>query len=216
MSGAPSVPAAILAVYVENTTAKIVLGITAVICFVLSGFLVWRIERQKVVDLERKLTPSITVRYDPRIPQCKATPLFEGGRRAVCFRLEIENLGAEIINDCTGTLVEVRRKGDQQELGAMPLTWAGTEIAEVSVSLINGIKRHLDVVRVWQDNAVNVATPKNVWPLDRQDMFGKPGDYIFTVVVSGDGSVPVRYSMELTHTDNWETADIHNVKKSSP
>jgi hypothetical protein len=81
MSGAPSVPAAILAVYVENTTAKIVLGITAVICFVLSGFLVWRIERQKVVDLERKLTPSITVGYDPRIPQCKATPLFKGGRR---------------------------------------------------------------------------------------------------------------------------------------
>jgi hypothetical protein len=55
MSGPLSVPAAALAYWAENTTAKIVFGATAIGCFVFSSYWVWRIERQKRHEAEASL-----------------------------------------------------------------------------------------------------------------------------------------------------------------
>jgi hypothetical protein len=52
MSGGPSVPAAILAVYVQNDTARYLLWGTVGLAFLLSAYFVWREERLKVIELD--------------------------------------------------------------------------------------------------------------------------------------------------------------------
>lgn len=52
MSGPLTVPATIAALWVESPTAKILLGLTAFICFWASAYWMWNAEREKVVALE--------------------------------------------------------------------------------------------------------------------------------------------------------------------
>jgi hypothetical protein len=55
MTSAPSVPAAIAAAFAPNWIARIVFAATAVICFLVSSFLVWRNEREKRAEAETEL-----------------------------------------------------------------------------------------------------------------------------------------------------------------
>jgi hypothetical protein len=55
MSGPPSVVAAAAALWVENATAKTLLGITAFVCAWVAAYVVWQSERERVLELEAKL-----------------------------------------------------------------------------------------------------------------------------------------------------------------
>jgi hypothetical protein len=56
MSGPLSVPAAILALWLSNDTAKIIFGLTAFICLLVTAYRVWKTEHDKVVKHnQRKL-----------------------------------------------------------------------------------------------------------------------------------------------------------------
>lgn len=59
MSGGPSVPAAIAALYVDPLWAKILLWITVATCLVFAAYFVWRSERRKVMEMTEKLRPKI-------------------------------------------------------------------------------------------------------------------------------------------------------------
>jgi len=50
MSGPLSVPAAILALWLSNDTAKIILGLTAFICLLVTAYRVWKTEHDRVVE----------------------------------------------------------------------------------------------------------------------------------------------------------------------
>src|SRR5437016_5123794 len=52
MSGPLSVPAAALALWVENDTAKYLLGATAFVCLWATAYFVWKAERDKNLKLE--------------------------------------------------------------------------------------------------------------------------------------------------------------------
>jgi hypothetical protein len=54
MSGPLSVPAAILALWLSNDTAKIILGLTAFICLLVTAYRVWKTEHDKVVERDEK------------------------------------------------------------------------------------------------------------------------------------------------------------------
>jgi hypothetical protein len=55
MSGPLSVPAAIAALWVENQTAKILLGVTAFVCIWAAAYAAWQKEHLRVLQLEAKL-----------------------------------------------------------------------------------------------------------------------------------------------------------------
>ena len=54
MSGPLSVPAAVAALWIENPTAKIILGLTAFVCVWAASYAVWKKEREKVLAFEEK------------------------------------------------------------------------------------------------------------------------------------------------------------------
>ena len=59
MSGGLSVPLAIIALFVSNDVARIVLGLTAVVCFTVSSYLVWERERFHAIEAEERLSSLI-------------------------------------------------------------------------------------------------------------------------------------------------------------
>ena len=54
MSGPLSVPAAALALWVSNDTAKILLGLTAFVCLGVTAYRLWKTEHDKVVERDRR------------------------------------------------------------------------------------------------------------------------------------------------------------------
>ncbi|SFI32521.1 hypothetical protein [Bradyrhizobium sp. Gha] len=64
MSGPLSVPAAIAALWIENTTGKVLLAITAFVCIWAASYSVWRRERDRVSSLEAAAKAGPTVVRD--------------------------------------------------------------------------------------------------------------------------------------------------------
>jgi hypothetical protein len=54
MSGPLSVPAAIAALWVDNNAAKYLFGITAFVCLYATAYLVWKAERDKIIQLKKR------------------------------------------------------------------------------------------------------------------------------------------------------------------
>src|SRR5262249_32030462 len=137
MSGPLSVPLAIAGVAVPNWPLKIFLLGTAGACFFFAAYWVWRNERlakieatQQVAQIAARLTPKISALYDSKIPSCRAEVEFRDASgqnpvKAICFRLEIRNTGADTVHDCEGHLTEVYYEGENAELAPINLTWTG-------------------------------------------------------------------------------------------
>jgi hypothetical protein len=168
-------------------------------------------KRSRADVVAEQLTPKISVKYDAVIPNCRAEVTFsdDSGQhrmKAMCYRLED---AGENIENCEGWLIEVRPIADRQEIGSVRLTWADSPKATTAIRLIKNVRRHLDIVRVTEDNSVIVATENNMWPIDRQDMFKTRGDYVFSIVVYGDGSAAAPpYTFRLTLTDDWQSSYV--------
>jgi hypothetical protein len=73
MSGPLSVPLVVLAFWVESKTAKIGLGVTAIIWAIFASYWVWRVERQRAVELEAGLRDLMLSRavLEVRLEQCE-------------------------------------------------------------------------------------------------------------------------------------------------
>jgi hypothetical protein len=217
MSGIPSVPAAILASLADSTTAKIGLAITAIISLALASFFVWRqqfrrwqAETHRVAALEDRLTPKLSVSYNDDNINCRSSPILFGDRsEAICFRLKIENIMGSMIENCQGTLAEVRKIGSIPEISATRLTWATMPGPRPLANIIMHAPQYLDVVRVHNDNRVVVATEGQAWPLSQARMFENPGEYLFRVIISGKdvADTPSKY-IKFTLTGDWRTASV--------
>src|ERR1700731_3348466 len=55
MSGPLSVPLAVIAYFVQNDAAKIILFTTALLCGIFASYWVWKVEREARIDAESKV-----------------------------------------------------------------------------------------------------------------------------------------------------------------
>jgi len=127
---------------------------------------VWMMEY--ALKLRQTLMPRITVKFDSSIPSCQSVSRFSDGTDAMCFRIEVENTGANTVNYCEVYLTQVYRVGDPVQMGPMRLTWATSPTP--FVSLPRHVRRHVDVFRVRKDAAVLVAAELG-WPINQEHFF---------------------------------------------
>ena len=122
----------------------------------------------------------------------------------MCFRLKVENTTARKLHKCEGWLVSTDRFPN---ISAAPLFWAGTP-ESLSIDLIKGIPRFLQICRIDSNNFIHMGTPGDQWPVDSISGF-RPGDYIFKVGIKGeDNAETCFYSVKLVWTGNWTTAEM--------
>jgi hypothetical protein len=170
----------------------------------------------KIAVLEDRLTPKLSAVYDQNKPPCHSVSefRFSDGRAPIngmVYRIEVENIGAEMIHDCEGFLTEVAFEDEAAELGAMNLTWSGMYPLALRVDLRPNVKRHLDLIVIYEDGRVSIISPG--WPPNnRQDFFSRRGHYRFTVVIGGAESTLPPYKVCLDHTDgDWQTSTMEPI-----
>lgn len=123
------------------------------------------------------------------------------------YRIEVENIGAEMIHDCEGYLTEVAFEEEAVELGVFNLLWSGMYPMALRIDLRPNVKRHLDLIVVYDDGRVSIISPG--WPPNnRQDFFSRRGSYRFTVVVGGAESTLPAYQIRLNYTGDWQTSTM--------
>ena len=110
-------------------------------CGVVTVYRVWRAEYECRLELIQRLTPVVSVKYDPAIHSCYSEVQWTSGAKSTCFRLELENTGTTTVNYCEGYLTEVHHVEDPVVMGVMRLTWATSTTP--FVSLIKNVRRHL-------------------------------------------------------------------------
>jgi hypothetical protein len=61
-----------------------------------------------------------------------------------------------------------------------------------------------------EDNHVYAFTEG--WPIDREGMLDAPGEYILSVVISGDSAATLPpYRVKLIITEDWKTAEMEPI-----
>jgi len=193
----------------------VILLVSILIILMESSYRAIRRRESSIAVLDERLVPKISAIYDPSKPPCRSVATISDGRSSqegMVYRIEVENIGEEKITNCEGYLTEVAFEDEPTELGTSNLTWSTDALPPypIKIDLIKGVKRHLDVLVVYQNNQIRVISRS--WPLNRPDFFSRLGNYRFVVVVSGDGSVALPpYKLRLNFTGDWQTSTMEPV-----
>lgn len=225
MSGGASIPFAALGIltstpwgqehlpmWMQTVWAQNIFWLSAVVCAWIAGYRVWKPERDKVIELTETLTPKINAIFDPTKSPCRSVSefRFNDGRNPIngmVYRIEVENIGAEIIHACEGFLTEIAFQDEDAELGVMNLFWSGMYPLALRIDLRPNVKRHLDLIVIYEDGRVSIISPG--WPPNnRQDFLSRRGRYRFTVVIGGSESTLPPYKMYLDYTGDWQTSTM--------
>lgn len=168
------------------------------------GGLVWCFNQgARALDRFRERYQKIAVRYDRGVPSCRADVTFVGGSHSVCFRLRVENATPRKLHKCEGWLESTDRFPN---ISPAQLFWVGNP-EEMSVDLIKGIPRFLQICRIDSDNLIHMATNGERWPVDSHNF--PSGDYTFNVGIKGeDIAETCFYSVKLIWNGNWTTAEM--------
>jgi hypothetical protein len=185
----------------------VILLVSVLFILMESAYRAIRQRENRIAMLEDRLTPKLTAVYDHK-PPCRAESEFKfsDGRNpanGMVYRIEVENIGAEMIKDCEGFLTEVAYENEVAELGVMNLWWSGMYPLALRVDLRPNVKRHLDLIVIYEDGCVSILSPG--WPPNnRQDFFSRRGRYRFTVVIGGDKTTLPPYKLRLNYTGDWQ------------
>jgi hypothetical protein len=237
MSGGPSVPAAMSALYVDELWAKIALWITAFTCLVLSAYFVWRPERKKIIELHDKISPKITCSFSADIHGCIENtpeqlvypqPALANGTATVVlqtraiarfqpaikwYRIRVINTGRDILPQCYGRLLSIIKDGAEKP------AFDGGEPVELPIVPplpgTNGRKNlhydtpeFLDVFCIDAENKVHICGLFLAESRDLSKIIEEHGEYIFTIRVLSS-SLPTYTDAKLSL--HW-TGDINTVK----
>jgi hypothetical protein len=213
MSGPLSVPAVVMAVWVSNDIAKVLLGLTAFVCLCTTAYAVWRKERQRVIELEKlSVRPELDIKFDPQtIPECR---LDDGGPWTQ-FRIKIENYrSGKTIHNCQGRADRV--EGPilaRPYVEKVPLTWA-IRFNEDQVDLHDGEALPLNVI-VMRTNENGIAVAGFISRVDANNSphpFNSIGEYHCTISVTSDETKPQYIDFTFDWTGDRATAKVKDVK----
>jgi len=207
VSGTFSVPFYALAVFSEAKYGPLIWGTMAYGAMLVSSYLLWL----RVANLEKQRIQKISSPTYYAKPPCRSVETFidqHGSKTdAVCFRLEIKNIGEETVLDCEGHLIEVYFEGEFPELGPLNLTWALGAPYSIKKDIIKGVSAYLDVININQNN--NLRACCGGWPNNQQSFFKRHGNYIFKIVLSARNSTPLSpYSFRVDFTGDWQTSTM--------
>jgi len=220
MSGPLSVPAAIASTLASNNAAKLVLGMTALACFVFTAFWVWRTERLKVIELEQRLDPKLTLQFVPEnqpfVTRTRLGASWHGFDGAIYVRV-VPKCNAQVTG-CLGVLERVMKLQGSDWVPtayreAHNLMWSNhSDPADRAIRLDRGIDQCLDVFFVDQsESQIHPTLVGGMIPNNAVDVFNGGGTFRFDVSVVGDGNAHASKSLKVTTGATWDALTVEAV-----
>jgi hypothetical protein len=221
MSGPASVPAAIAATYLSNSVAKALFGITAIGCILFTAYWVWRVQRLRVIELERALDPRLTLDFMPDLApwvmRTELTHVSPPFNHALYVRVRVQS--AMQIANCRGILKRVLKlKNGEWEPTSLcepqDLIWSNYPApADRLVRIDAGVDQCLDVCRILETNAIIQPTIVGfAMPNHSLRLFDSAGTYRFDVAVAGDGNARGEISISVKTGTTWDTPTIELLR----
>jgi hypothetical protein len=205
MSGAFSVPFAILAALSDQKYGPLIYGSLAYAALAFTSYLLW-IRNQALAE---RLRPKLRVSFDERDRGCFHETRITNGPRIKLASIRIEAVGVGLIHDCGADLALFSRDGgDNLLIQGLPLiispaerpNHARKDVREGRPELVNVLCMAEDnSVRLWTDN---FYMPNYLAPIT------EPGIYRLRITVFGSETVPSSIELAFDWTGNWQTAKI--------
>jgi hypothetical protein len=204
MSGGPSVPLAIAAFLVENKTAQTWLCITAVFCFILASFFVWREEYRKVATLRRKLLPVISI-------SISGSGVAEDVDHAAFYtkrvQVMVQGTTTTLLIECQTRLVCVERLHPNQEGAELleePLRVEWSNVDEVEkfgkITIPPGIQQRANLFGIHKQGGPLFPIVSH-YKQQLFDHLSDPGQYIVIVAVSAKDVLTAKETFILEWKD---------------
>jgi hypothetical protein len=172
MSGALSVPLAIAALFVSNDSARLGLGLTAVVCFIASSYLVWRKERLRAIEAEERISTMIAYGDkgypNLRVADCpQILDLFKNNETKLFALLSGGELTSWARSNTEKPYKLVKLDGGIWNRHEFEFQAKGPRIRTDNQTFLHGaeIRKHgIHVTTAYFDVCLNVAQIKQFWP----------------------------------------------------
>lgn len=222
MSGAPSVFLAIGAALVPDVTAKILLVAVAMFCAVAAAYFVWRVERQKVIELNARLRPRLKCAFSHDLPGCVVRTRLEyptgsyteGSVGATYFRLRIETVTDLPVLGMVANLIQISRDSVPiYNQGPLSLCIAPAERDDPTrKDAIPSVPEYADVLAVTDDGRIIMPLPFIPNSLNIGEIFGVYGTYTFAIVVAAPGCPRATANLRFKWAGNLRAAEMSMEK----
>ncbi len=195
----------------------------ALALFVILPISIWSIPAlvRKVSKLQEQIEPQVSIRFEPRDPWVRPSPAntpsqddpnFIVRTDSIFVRVQVETIKSDTIaRGCQAYLTDVLFKNDQGEfeetnyVDTLRLAWSARPHADwfQKKDIASNTRTFVDLFSV--DAVHNKILVK--WDQDllaHQNLFVRPGDYRFDVLVTADLGSPVFAKIGVTWTGKWD------------
>jgi hypothetical protein len=184
MSGGASVPFTALAVFLDNALTQSVFGLCALTCVWFAAYRVWKPERDRVCDLEARLTPNIKmndgcVREYPTVREMPPPVPPQEGPCSKWVQVGITPITDAPLIDCEALLTSVDRIGQNGKLQTIetePIFCPWSNVGGTRTIIRPGVVQWANLFSAYEDSAqlkLEVSPPK----LNLAKEIQKPGKY---------------------------------------
>lgn len=200
MSGGLSVPLAVLAFFVGPVPARVVLIITAFVCFCSASYVIWRLERVKAIDLARKLEPTVRLTFFSDAVEKITITEFVSQYHHIG---QVENTGGTDIKECK---VQLQVRGENESRVNVDL------YPFQPFALARGERKRFALIIVVPKDATEasiighyVEYPKGNWHYSTAPFRLDLEAYRILLVVLSDAAPPIKRLLRLSRTGNrWK------------
>lgn len=174
-------------------------------------FLILRSFKAPVVT-KPKSSPHFKIKCDRNIEGCITTNIWRdvsGNGLPVRFLHIAISTDCPSVANCKAFLTRIEKDGKARWIGQEQLTFSPSEAADtLAKTLHNKITSFVDVVVITSAKEILVCTKDRQWfHLPRlHAIFSEYGDYVLTVVVTGDGALSETALLKFNWTGNWQTS----------
>lgn len=210
----------ILAVSLDSLAYRVISSVPPLLALLITGYHVWSKERTKLITLQEKYDPKLTIEFDNggRGFIAKA-PTNIGGFDTEAVWVRVLPTCSSRVSNCIGQLTCVYKWENGQWNPTqfderLDLTWANKGNAN-PLEIFNGARQFLDVlmIRNFQNNPIiNLTTPSFVFPSRAAQVFNDSrGVFRIDIVVIGDQNANAQISLRIHIKDEWDKPEISRI-----
>lgn len=210
MSGGPSVPLMIAALFVGNKWFAIGTALLGIVCGFLAAYFVWGDDRRKVIDLTARLTPKLTATPEITFERYgyQNAPTLEQTKGISVARIRVEALTDASVLSCEAAITAIWKRAPSETVFHLISENPAIPIVAWSNDVHPNLPLWYDIVCAREENNVLTRADSVQWPLRLVDALIDTGTYRFRVVIAAPGVPSETVTVDVEWPGQWDTLKI--------